>query len=403
MAEGKDQHKLAELNNKTYANQAKWFINTLWNEKFASDEAEREKIWVFTQNIIKLDKDNGAKGTGLTEIVAHIFLEKNTNSQTWTEFRDKMREIGFEHKLVSLLNFFIFNYQLDFHKLVNTVSGLDEDAEMKIAQAQEKLDEAQAALAACEKAADEAAKSAAEAAKALGEQKEAEAEVKAGLEAIEAEEAKKAAQLAKLKAQSEDESLSVVKKGKAFQEFKKLEGEDPLPLREAKIKQGAKVRKMKKATKTCQKAEQKAADAKAAAEAAAAEARASLSRAEEFLEEVKASCSGGTNDGVLWFMDRELAEARKFLPKGKAAALAKKVNQQKGALKKGGGGSKGGGAKITAQQSGNLMLEIGGGKGKGQLKRSSTRGEGVSDAVKEAFVADAKGEPDDDDDEQADE
>ena len=57
-----------------------------------------------------------------------------------------MREIGFEHKLVSLLNFFIFNYKLDYHKLVNTVSGLDADAEAKIAEAQAKMDEAQDAL-----------------------------------------------------------------------------------------------------------------------------------------------------------------------------------------------------------------------------------------------------------------
>ena len=70
-----DQAKLAELNNKTYANQAKWFLNALWNDKFANDEAEREKVWVFCQNMVKLDKVNGAKGSGLTEIVAHIFLE----------------------------------------------------------------------------------------------------------------------------------------------------------------------------------------------------------------------------------------------------------------------------------------------------------------------------------------
>ena len=121
---------------------------------------------------------NGAKGTGLTEIVAHIFLEKNTESQTWTEFRDKMREIGFEHKLVSLLNFFIFFYKLDFHVLVNTVSGLDEDAEAKMAEAQANIDEAQAALSACMKAQEEADEAAASAAAALEEQKIAAAEVR---------------------------------------------------------------------------------------------------------------------------------------------------------------------------------------------------------------------------------
>ena len=391
MSGDKDHALLAELNTKTYANQAKWFLNTLWGERFADDEKAREQIWTFCHNMIKLDKVKGAKGCGLSEIVAHIFLEKNSDSQTWTEFRDKMREIGFEHKLVSLLNFLIFNFKLDFRKLVNTVSGLDEDADLKIQEAQDKMDEAQEKLDACVAAEAEAAAAADKAAKALKEQQEAEAEVKAGLEAIEAEESKKAKLMAKLKARSEDDNLGVVKKGKAFQEYKKLEGEDPLPLREAKIKQGAKVRKMKRATKACKKAEKKAVEAREAAEKAVEEARKALSEAEDFLAEVKASCAGGTNDGVLWWMDRELTEARKYLPKGKAAALAKKIKKANGKLAKKGKGKKG--KTTTAAQSGALMMEIGGGAKNVELKHTETRGEGVSEAVKAAFVADAKGEP----------
>lgn len=393
----KDFVLLSELNKKTYADQAKWFLNTTWNERFATDEAAREQIWTFTHNMIKLDKINGARGSGLPELTAHIFLEKNSETQTWTEFRDKMRDIGFEHKNVSLLNFLIFNFKLDHHVLVNSTSGLDEDAEAKIAEAQEKLDQAQAALEACIVAKAEADQAASEAADALAAQEAAEAEVKAGLEAIQAEEAKKAARLAKLKAMSENEKFGQVKRGRAFQEFKQLEGEDPLPLRKAKIEQKAKVRKMKRLTKACAKAQKRADKAAENAAAAVKEARDALEAAEQFVSEVKASCKGGTNDGILWWMDRELVEARKYLPKGKAAALERRVKRQQKALKK-----KKKAAKLSSTggaSTGKLMLEIGG-AGKKPLKKTETRGEGVSDAVKAAFVADANNEPTEDPEEE---
>jgi hypothetical protein len=386
---GKDHDLLAELNTKTYANQAKWFLNTLWGDRFESNADAREEVWNFTQNMIKLDKIKGKKGSGLTEIIAHIFLEKNTETQTWTEFRDKMREIGFEHAQVSLLNFFIFNYKLDASKLVNSVSGMDEDAEVQIQKAQDKLDAAQQALDTSVLAEAESKEAANEAAKALAAQQQAESAVKAGMEAIKAEEEKKAKKLAKLKARSENESLGTVKMGVAFQQFKRLEGEDPLPLRKAKLEQGAKVRKMKKATKKLKKAEAKAQAKKEAAIKAVQDARDALAAAETFLVEVKAACSGGSNDGILWWMDRELTEARKYLPKGKAAAMERRVKKQQKKLKRRNKNKKAG--SVTAAQSGNLMMEIEGEKKK-ELKKTETRGEGVSDAVKAAFVADANGE-----------
>ena len=91
---------------------------------------------------------------------------------------------------------------------------------------------------------------------------------------------------------------------------------------------------MKRATKACQKAEKKAVAAKEVAEQAVKDARAALEAAEIFVAETKAACAGGSNDGVFWWMDRELAEARKYLPKGKAAALERKVRRQQKNLKK---------------------------------------------------------------------
>jgi hypothetical protein len=43
----KDHDALKELNTRTYANQAKWFINTMWPEKFSKDEKAREEVRAF--------------------------------------------------------------------------------------------------------------------------------------------------------------------------------------------------------------------------------------------------------------------------------------------------------------------------------------------------------------------
>jgi len=59
-------------------------------------------------------------------------------------------------------------------------------------------------------------------------------------------------------------------------------------------------------------ARERSAHAKAQAEAALAAAEASLGEAVEFLEEVKRNATGGK--GALWWIDRELAEQRKYLP-----------------------------------------------------------------------------------------
>ena len=56
MGDEKDHALLAELNTKTYANQAKWFLNTLWGERFADNVDAREAVWTFCANMTKLDK-----------------------------------------------------------------------------------------------------------------------------------------------------------------------------------------------------------------------------------------------------------------------------------------------------------------------------------------------------------
>merc|ERR1712037_985939 len=166
-----------------------------------------------------------------------------------------------------------------------------------------------------------------------------EEEVRAGLALIKKEEAKKAAKILKFKKIYEDPSTSTVKKGKAFQQMKKVEGEDPLPLRKAKLEQQAKVRKAKKASRIAGKRAKKATAAAEAAAAALKQAEAAFEQASETVQKL-ASSLGGAGEGTLWWMDRELEEAAQYLPKSKQRALRKKMAAAKKSFAGGGGGAK---------------------------------------------------------------
>merc|ERR1712137_1078785 len=69
------------------------------------------------------------------------------------------------------------------------------------------------------------------------EQEKVEKEVQAVVDEIETQQNKRTKKIAKLKRITEDPAKGTVAKGKAFQEMKALEGEDPLPLRKAKLEQ----------------------------------------------------------------------------------------------------------------------------------------------------------------------
>ena len=77
---------------------------------------------------------------------AHIFLEKNIEALTVKKMRQVLKEIDVDfNQKVSLTEFLIFNYKIDYHYLVNAVVD-DKESEALIALANEKLAAAQAAL-----------------------------------------------------------------------------------------------------------------------------------------------------------------------------------------------------------------------------------------------------------------
>merc|ERR1712226_1049253 len=78
----------------------------------------REKIWTDTRGIIGIDP-KGKKGHELSEIKAHLFIEKFGGAATWTKFRDIMRQIDKDfNNRMSLTEYFIFHYKLDWKELV---------------------------------------------------------------------------------------------------------------------------------------------------------------------------------------------------------------------------------------------------------------------------------------------
>lgn len=125
-----------------------------------------------------------------------------------------------------------------------------------------------------------------------------------------------------MEAKSKDASLSQVNRSKAAAEFAQLKQENPMPLRKAKITQEAALRKVEKQRKETEAAKDSARAAredleKKEAELSKAEdaARARLQEAEDFLNDVKKK--GGAAEGALWWLQRELTEKKKFMPKSK--------------------------------------------------------------------------------------
>ncbi|KAL6047634.1 TolA protein [Balamuthia mandrillaris] len=316
-----DVEKLEDLASRTYKDQVVWFLNAFW-EEFAKEEAER--LWKFKHLCAELDLAKKDQGCALDELQAHRFLEKLQETMTVQQMRDKLRStgaIGAKVRLVPLIHLLIFRFDVDWHFLVNAPQGSKEEIE----KAQRMFDQVQAAFREAEARADEAAAALKEAkareadAKAREEElRVAKAELEAALKELQAQEEAYNNKTAELKRASEEGGL--VSRNKAKNELAQHLGEDPLPLRRAKITQEAAVKKADRAAQVAAEARAQAEEAtrqsekaKAAAEEAVEEARRKLEEAEAYLEKAKNSLP----KGAVWWLERELHEARAYLPVSK--------------------------------------------------------------------------------------
>lgn len=278
-----DDEKLANLTNFTYKEQAVWFLNAFWNNPEVG-EKEAERLWGYVQKCGELDANEHEEGHGLDEMQAHVLLECHGETLTVREMRAKLRETGAigekeRPKTVPLVHYLLFRYNVSWRTMVNAIMG---DNQEELAKAQAMLEAAQAACTAAQEA-ERAAKA-------------AQKELEAALAELHAQEEAYNQKTEQLKAKSE--TGGVVSRGKAKNELAQHLAEDPLPLRRAKL--------------TTEAAKKRADKAAAAAEEALSQAKARFAEAEAYLEEVKAQ--GGSAEGSIWWMERELHESKKYLP-----------------------------------------------------------------------------------------
>ncbi len=319
-----DADKLKQLCTKTHKEQVIWFLNAFWH-KHAN---EAELLWKYQHKFAELDLQNHEAGADLDELNAHRFLEFFNETMTVKEMRDSLRSTGAisaeRFKNVPISHYLIHRFKADWKYLVNAAQG---DNKEEIEQAQRMLEAVQAAF----KEADARAREA-NAAFRVSEAREAEAraaqdELEAALAELKAQEDAYNKKKADLERKTEEGGA--VARNKAKAELAQLLAEDPLPLKKAKITAEAAVRKAEKATiaaaaaveaaitarGAAEEATRQSEAAKAAADAAVAEAEARVAEAEAFLNEVKSR--PGQAQGAIWWIEREIQEARNYLPESK--------------------------------------------------------------------------------------
>jgi len=97
--------------------------------------------------------------------------------------------------------------------------------------------------------------------------------------------------------------------------------EDPLPLSRAKISAEAAVKKAEKTQKQAEEARLKAVEAGKAAESAKAQAEEAVKDTNEKLKEaekeLEIAAANSEQKGAIWWAQRELDEAKKYMPKSK--------------------------------------------------------------------------------------
>jgi len=365
-----DLEKIKEFNDLNYKDQAVKFLNIYWDRSplILKDSPDLlEEVWNTKNEFQKLDKEKGEDGSELSEFDAHRILEKFGSTMTVQQFRKVFQDIDVDHDhKMSLLEYLIFKHNASWKIVANAPVGNSS----KVNEAQQYVNEAQKelqnALTACEKTKEELAialdakrNASDEESKAVEKEalaKEAEEEVnqaklanEKSLNEVKRIEQEKQDKIKDLEAKIADDNLGIVKRNRAKAELAQVQQEDSLPLRKAKISQEAAVRRLNKALKTAAQetetatearrlaseakelavvAANKSEEAKSESEKAVTVAEKAFQDAEKFLEEVKSKFSG-SSEGALWWMDRELAEAKKYLPKSKFAKLEASLKLQK--------------------------------------------------------------------------
>jgi len=300
--------KFAAVTSKIYSEQAKFFMNAFWSSGI---EKEAETIWKFTQKCIELDTDKKKNGNELDEFKAHKFLEDIGETKTVVELRETLRKIDIDmNKRMALVEYLIFKYSKRLEDLVNNPQGdqkqLDE-AQAKLQAVMDALQELQTQLEVQQR--DLELQRQAEAVV-----KQAESDLKTAVDDLHKQEQDYHNQVKTLETKANDEQATLVSRRTAGNTLSQLKQEDPLPLRKAKITQEAALRRVEKERKKAEEATRALEEQKKKVEAAVRDAEKKVQETTDYIEELKKMV---VPRGAIWWIERELKEAQKYLPKKK--------------------------------------------------------------------------------------
>jgi len=327
--EEKTMKAFNEVTHKPYKQQAVFFLNAFWSEhkeKKKGFESMPEQVWKFWQKFLEIDKNQWeevnkkpwktggwTEGNSLDEFFSHKYLETLDKTLTAIAFRNEFRKIDVNFdKRMAMMEFLLFEYKQLVTELMKRPQG---DNQEEIMAAQRALEAVQKALAdllvklEAQKIALEAQRKAEE------EVKRAEHELELAVADLEKQENAHKEALATLEHKSHDDKAGAVSRNKAANELAQLKEKDPLPLRKAKITQEAALRavqvqrkKAEEATAACELEKQKV-------EQAVTDTNEKLKQAQNTVDEV--SRKGGGGQGSLWWIQREIDEAKSFMPGAK--------------------------------------------------------------------------------------
>jgi len=297
----------------------------------------------------------GAEGNELDQFWSAKFLEDMDAALPSVQRKEALRAIDQDSNgKMSLIEYLVWKYKKGVKETAEAPQGDNTEA---IRRAQEAVDQVASQMAECERklevqkrAKAENDKAKAETDKAKAENDKAVAQLRQAEMELEAAERELEAAVADLKRQedeyrdkcnaletkSKDQSCPIVQRNKAANELAQLKGEDPLPLRKAKITQEAALRKLQKQKKVAEQArivtENKGKELEKAIkeleraireleraiadlEQAYSKLEMKMAEAQEELEQIKNKPGGGK--GALWWLQRELFEVDQRLPRAK--------------------------------------------------------------------------------------
>jgi len=309
------------LVSRTHTEQAIWWLNGFWNEL----EGEADEFWNMVHIIIEIEcgrekrygrlKWEEKEGCDLDQFQSHRFLEKMGATLTVKELRAKVKNLDVDsNKRLALSEYLADKYSKTIQEIANAPQG-GQAAQDALDAAAKKVHDATELLNQTTEKAEIAKVQLDEAKKARESSDQTKKQLEEVLKDVEREEKIRDDKIQKLKDKiSDDKRYSAMKLNTFRNELAQIEGEDPLPLRKAKLTSKAMVKKSKKALKKCNKEEKKCEELNAELESLKDKAAIALEEAQEALTSLKEN-GDGIAHGQVWWMERELNERKKYMPR----------------------------------------------------------------------------------------